>query len=421
MNRAEQIQEKRSKLLPTALLRAAGTFWESPFRAAFAAALIYFTIALFSGKLFSATAVSYYNYLADAFLHGQLWFRYVPLDYTDLIFYHGNISIYQSPFPAIFLMPLVSIFGIHLNDVVYTAIIASLNVGGVSLLLRIAAQKQLIHLSDVQRSLLVMFFAVGTVHVTLAPTGRVWSTALVLGFGCVLLAYLAALSFEGTKAWFLMGLALTCAMLTRNHLLFTGIFPAIYLLKKEKTWNWRRMSRNVASAALPVLAGGALLLLYNQARFGSPFDNGLDYHLMKDFFHADFEKYGLFNIHYIPRNLYYQFIYYPFPLGVDSLLGGSLFILSPLFFAAIAAFWMPRVRWHVWSLALTIVVTSIPILLLMGTGWAQFGPRYTIDYTVPLLLLTAIGMEKWKNSIVLVLIAVSAFHYLITIPFWVVI
>lgn len=403
------------------MVLAAGTIWESPLRATLMAAIIYFTIAFFSGKLLTATNVAYFNYLADAFLHNQFWFRNVPLDTTDLIFYHGKISIYQSPFPAILLMPFVYLFGIGLNDVVYTAIIASLNVGGVALLLRVAVQKQLIHLSEVQRSLLVMFFAIGTVHITQAPAGRVWSTALVLGFTCVLLAYLAALSFEGAKAWFLLGLALTAAMLTRNHLLFTGIFPAVYLLKKENPWNWRRVIRNLSLAVLPVLAGLAFLLYYNQVRFGSPFDNGLTYHVMKDIFRSDYGKYGVFDIHYVPINLYYQFINYPFPLTEDSLLGGSLFLLSPLFFAAPAAFRKPRVRWHVWALLLTILVTSIPILMLMGTGWAQFGPRYTLDYTVPLLLLTAIGMEKWKSYMVVALIAISVIQYFIAIPFWVVI
>lgn len=218
-----------------------------------------------------------------------------------------------------------------------------------------------------------------------------------------------------------MGLALTGAMLTRNHLLFTGLFPVIYLLKNENSWNWRRVIRYLSLAALPIFAGLGLLLYYNQVRFGSPFDNGLAYHIMKDFFRSDYGEYGVFNVHYVPINLYYQFINYPFPLTKESLMGGSLFLLSPLYFAAINAFHKPGVRWHVWALLITILVTSIPILMLMGTGWAQFGPRYTLDYTVPLLLLTAIGMEKWKTSWVVVLIAISAIQYFIAIPFWVVI
>jgi len=49
----------------------------------------------------------------------------------------------------------------------------------------------------------------------------------------------------------------------------------------------------------------------------------------------------------------------------------------------------------------------------MGTGFAQFGPRYTLDFTVPLLLLTALGIEKWKLIIPLALAIVSFIQYLI--------
>jgi hypothetical protein len=49
----------------------------------------------------------------------------------------------------------------------------------------------------------------------------------------------------------------------------------------------------------------------------------------------------------------------------------------------------------------------------MGTGWVQFGPRYTLDFTVPLLLMTAIGIEKWNALIPFFLSLISTFHYLI--------
>lgn len=47
----------------------------------------------------------------------------------------------------------------------------------------------------------------------------------------------------------------------------------------------------------------------------------------------------------------------------------------------------------------------------MGTGWVQFGPRYTLDFTVPLLLLTAIGIEDWNPKIILMLAFISGIHY----------
>jgi hypothetical protein len=61
----------------------------------------------------------------------------------------------------------------------------------------------------------------------------------------------------------------------------------------------------------------------------------------------------------------------------------------------------------------TILLVATPILLLMGTGWVQFGPRYTLDFTLPLLLLTALGISRWPNWLVAVLTATAIVHYVI--------
>ena len=99
-------------------------------------------------------------------------------------------------------------------------------------------------------------------------------------------------------------------------------------------------------------------------------------------------------------------------------MGGSLFLLSPLFFGAVAAFWKPRSRRVVWALLISILITNIPILFVMGTGWAQYGPRYTLDFTVPLLLLTALGIERWKPSLAFFLALAAIVQYFIGLPAW---
>jgi len=200
-------------------------------------------------------------------------------------------------------------------------------------------------------------------------------------------------------------------MLTRNQMVFTGIFPAIYLLLKEKPWIWKQVICKLAVAALPLLAGLGFLLFYNDVRFGSPFNNGLDYHNMAESFKADYQLYGPFDLHYVPKNIYYQYIFYPFPYREESTVGGSLFLLSPIFFAAFSAFYKPRSKILLWALTASILVTNIPILLLMGTGQTQFGPRYTLDFTVPLLLLTALGLERWKTWLIILLAGISILHY----------
>ena len=114
-------------------------------------------------------------------------------------------------------------------------------------------------------------------------------------------------------------------------------------------------------------------------------------------FVSDFHQYGYFNLHFFPINVIYQYVFYPFPIRSTTPMGGSLFLLSPVFFGAFWAVIKGRPRWSVAALSGSIFLTATPILLLMGTGWKQFGPRYTLDFTVPLLLLTAIGIRKWPS------------------------
>jgi hypothetical protein len=68
---------------------------------------------------------------------------------------------------------------------------------------------------------------------------------------------------------------------------------------------------------------------------------------------------------------------------------------------------------NIWLWTISVVATSIPILLLMGTGWKQFGPRYTLDFTIPLLLLTASGVQKASKLLLGCLIGISIAQYIL--------
>jgi hypothetical protein len=93
-------------------------------------------------------------------------------------------------------------------------------------------------------------------------------------------------------------------------------------------------------------------------------------------------------------------------------MGSSLFLLSPVFFYAFGAmrrgYRNPQIR----MLAASVLATSIPILLLMGTGWVQYGPRYTLDFTLPLLLLTAYGVQDASPKLLFWLVVISVLHYI---------
>jgi hypothetical protein len=372
-------------------------------------------------NLLKPSHFAYFNYLARAFLDGHLHLVELPLSTHDLSVFGGRYYLYWPPFPAVALMPFVAVWGTRFSDVLFTIVLGGLGVAAVGLLLRDATSAGLIGVSAERRNLLVATLAFGCPYLTLAAYGRVWYTAQLIGFLCVAVAFLAAVRLRGWTAVVVAGTAIACAGLTRNHLVFTGLWPAAVLLHRglqpagergPEPAARRRLLLQAAAGIAPVLAAIALLAVYNAARFGSPLETGIGFHRMDPGFRAEFERFGAFSLHFLPTNLRYQFFAYPFPLRPESLMGGSLFLLTPVFLAAFWGLRAARPRWSAATLVASIVVTAIPILLLMGTGWTQFGPRYAVDFAVPLLLLTAAGLERWPVWLVASLTAISVLHYL---------
>jgi hypothetical protein len=386
--------------------------WESPKWSFILALTIYALISSFRHPIWSVSDYPYYSYLADAFLHGQLHLRALPASTLDLVIYNGHYFLYWPPMPAILLMPFVALMGVGFSDIFFTLVVGALNVGLIALLLRRACNQGLLDLTETQRAQLVCFFALGTVHITLAPLGRIWFTGQVVAFFLTILAFLIPIRLSGWTAFTLTGLAVTCATLTRNHLLFIGIWPAYYLLQKHLKDGLKRLFGYALLGLLPLAIAGVAYLGYNYLRFGSILDVGLDYHKMAPIFAENYQRYGPFNLHYLPINFFYQYIFYPLPPRSNSTMGGSLFLLSPVFFGAFYGIARGQPRISVLFLITTILMINIPILLLMGTGWAQFGPRYSLDFTVPLLWLTAMGIRRWSNSLTSILVAISAIHYI---------
>ncbi len=385
---------------------------EIPLFAFLFAFLVYFLFSSVGGKPFRVRDTAYFNYLADAFLHGQLYLRLIPTATHDLSYFKGHYYLYWPPMPAIVLMPFVALFGVDFSDIFFNVVLASLNVAVLALLFRAIDRAGLIRIRASYRAILLFFFTLGTVHLILAVFGKVWFTAQLLGFLFVGLVYLAALELKGIHSFFVTGILIACATLTRNHLLFTGIWPAYYLLGR----NWKdrpRLYLYIVAGLFPVLVMGLLFLDYNFLRFHDPFELGIRYHFMDPMFVVDYHKYGAFNLHYLPINFYYQYIHYPFPFNTETLMGGSLFLMSPVFLYAFVGMIRDYRDPNLWLWTLSAVATSIPILLLMGTGWKQFGPRYTLDFTIPLLLLTASGAQKTSKLLLGCLIAISVLQYVL--------
>jgi len=273
--------------------------------------VVYLIRACLSPTGLHSTAFAYFDFLADAFLHGQLNLRLAPPGDVDLVHHAGNTYLYWPPFPAIVVTPFVALFGVQISDVLYTAVFAALTIALLAKLLVVLDRTSIAPLTVERRAILVATVAFGSVILILAPVGRVWFTAQIIGWGCVLLATLAALTLRGKSAYFWTGLALACAMATRNALIFNGVWLAFYLVQRDHQQPMRRLSLSVLAGIAPVAVTVVVLGWYNAARFGSPLEMGLAWHAFDPIFAADFARYGVFNIHYLPTNLYYQFIAYP--------------------------------------------------------------------------------------------------------------
>jgi hypothetical protein len=395
------------------ILKSGIALFESPLSAGILAFIVYATFAAQIGPITGTSSFPYFNYLADAFNHGKLFLRLIPPSQYDLALFNGHYSMYWPPFPAILLMPIVALFGVGVSDVLFTLGIGALNVALVAYFFRLLRIHNLVPLEANERGILTIFFAFGTVHLTLTPFGGVWFTSQIVAFFCSILVFVAAIRLKGYPAFFFTGLALACATLTRSHLIFLGIGAAWYLYLSHKTAGCRKLLSGYTVAAIPLLAGVVLQGVYNFLRFGNLFEYGAAYQYFGSFFQADYQKYGLLNLHYFLKDFYYNFIFYPFPLSHYTLMGGSLFLLSPLFFAAFWTLASPALRKQSIALWLCVLTVTIPILLNIGTGWTSFGPRYTLDFIIPLLILTAIGSLSWPKWLKFFLAAISITQYVI--------
>jgi len=373
----------------------------------------YVFIAQFAKAWGETTAYNYYSLLADAFLHGQLHLRLQPASTHDLVLFQDKTYLYWPPLPAVLSIPLVILFGVNFSDIVFTIVVSSINVAIVAQLLRKCVSRGLIDLTAVQRGILVFTFGFGTPQVTQATLGSVWATSVLMGLMFVGLTYLVVVSLEGWKAFFLAGLSIAAAMATRNTLILAGIWPAWYILQTHWSQPWKKKIGYLLLGGMPILLTLACLGLYNYARFGSITDIGFAYHNMLPYFRADYDQYGAFSLHYVPRNLFYQWIAYPFfaKNPIEFVMGGSLLLLSPVFFGMFWAVKNQHKRSHVWVLGLTVFIVYIPIALLMGTGFIQLGPRYLLDFMIPLLLLTGMGVKYWPTRVLGILAAISFLHY----------
>lgn len=321
------------------------------------------------------------------------------------------------PGPAFLMMPLAAVSGYAVNDVFFTIFFAALNVALMFVLLR--------HLSRSGRSKrdrrenlwLTFLFGFGTVHLWCSVLGQVWFTALTVGATFTLLYVLCAID---ARRPFLAGCFLAAAFATRTPLLFSCLFFYAFLLfpnGKMRRTEWSDPIKRAVLFSAPCLVAGLFLLWMNYARFGEAGEFGHTYLASGSL--DRIQDYGLFNFHFLSKNLSALFTLLPriqptSPFVIVSNHGMSILLTTPAFFYLFRP--LPRETteqkfWHrlLWA---TVAVIAIPHLLYQNTGYEQFGYRFSLDYTPYLVALLAIGGRPitWAFKMaILAGVAVNAF------------
>ena len=139
---------------------------------------------------------------------------------------------------------------------------------------------------------------------------------------------------------------------------------------------------------------------HNLARFGDPLEFG--HRFLQVRWRDRIETWGLFSLHYLPRNLTVFFLSLPWWLGQSPFVrisrhGLALWLTTPNLFWSV---WPKRLDRTIVGLWLTVVVTALCTLLYQNTGWIQFGYRFSLDYLPLLFVLIALGGRRFGKAFV---------------------
>ncbi len=304
----------------------------------------------------------------------------------DLAFVDGRYFMPFPPGPVLFALPAVAAFDL-------LAARMSLIAVGVSLLTVCALWRLLgaLGMRPERQLWLAGAFVFGTAYwLAVRLSGGAWYFAHVAAVAFLMLA-LAEAHTRG--AGLLTGLFLGLAFLSRQLTVCAALYLLAVLWMRAQPEGWAARARRLGGFALGFGLCAAFYLWFNQVRFGSPLATGYDLLPLEGALRDRAERYGLFNLAYVPFNLVYMFLQGPhlgFGGDLDLRLTGldpygtSLTFASPFVFAALAAR-LPKLQSAMLWLSVIAIIGNL--MFYYNNGSAQWNAqRYTLDF-LPLLLV----------------------------------
>jgi len=421
--------------------------------------LVYLTVASGGTFHFRQSMFPHHVLIADAWLHGQLnlrdevirarneqfyqayranlqaryraqgrqlseadWLRQRaqlhPPSNHDWSVIDGKYYGYWGPMVPALLLPYVGVAGLQASDMLFSCLIGMGTVLLTFLMLREADRSGFVPLTTAVCTVLALMLGLGTVHFFLTVAGQVWFLSQVVATFFSTMAIWFILRTAASVTWPLAaGAAFAAAVLSRSSV---GAIAAFFyctlfvLARRAGQRPWPSLLRNAIAFSLPLVIALGITMAYNYGRFGNVFETGTRVQFLtggNPIFRSDYAQYGPFNVHYLPRNLYYYFLnpmlrwhartqaftFDPF--------GNSMFLVTPPLLYIFRS--VSRRDWFALGVWAGVVPCILLLLLFQGSGWFGFGNRYLLDLMPLAILLIAIGMRGRLTRTGLVLVALS--------------
>jgi hypothetical protein len=374
-------------------------------------------------------------------------------------------------FPSLVMMPFVAIHGYQFNDTSFGVFFAALAVALFYSWMRQLQQREGSARSDNDNIVLAATLACGTLFFYCAIRGEVWFSAEVMGvaFTCLYARNAMGARRPMLAGLFFSMAVLTRTPLLFSGVFF--VMEALCPTPGKRIEELKNATKGPGMQKLGQFAAGAAPLAlwhawYNATRFGRVTTFGHEY-LYNNRVNADIDTWGLFHPHYLARNIDAAFATLPdFTRGLGySPWGLSLLLTMPLLVfifispekkqslqmsigAAVAVLVLsrlfpeeppgpgqfpignrPALVWlaivalfGVWwvgfsqdekparlkvPLIVTALCCAVPGLFYQNTGYAQFGFRFSLDYTPYLLAAFAVSGWTLKHRAVQVALGVG--------------
>jgi hypothetical protein len=395
------------------MLRAMSRRGWLPFAIFVVCSIVY--VAFLGERASGPTENNHFVHLAHSFLNGQLGVvGNQPPGNNDWALYNGTWYVSFPPFPAVVLLPIVAIWGLATRDALCWALLGGLAPTLLFVLLQRLAQRGESTRSTRDNLVLTALFAFGTVFFYVAVQGTVWFAAHVVVSCLIPLFILFSL---GAERPVLAGLVCGACLLTRPTTPVMALFFLVEALRAHRRegvaaldetqhpllravrWAFGadllKVTRAVVLFSLPVVAALGAQMWLNAARWDDPFSSGYEY--LQIGWRTRIETWGLFNYHYLSKNLGIFLASLPWLSDPQSGIKISLHGLA-LWFTTPNLLWLPwPARLDARLIGVYVVAGLIALfdLCYQNSGWIQFGYRFALDYMPFLIVALALGARRF--------------------------